>query len=386
MREDRKELELYIHIPFCIRKCRYCDFLSSAADAATRHAYTEALIREIGAFSYPEEMDVKSIFIGGGTPSILDAEETERIMDAVRRRFDPDPSIEITMECNPGTLTAEKLQRYRKSGINRLSMGLQSADNEQLKMLGRIHTWEEFLRNYQDARDAGFTNLNVDLMSSLPGQTVASWEHTLEKVLALAPDHISAYSLIIEEGTPFWDLYHVADERRGDGKQQDLLPAEEQVVEMDAVTVRMLREAGLHRYEISNYARPGRESVHNSGYWTRVPYKAFGLGASSFMDHTRWKNTSDLNAYIHGNVQPEEVQTLSREDEIEETMFLGLRMTEGVDLAAFERTFGERAEKIYEAVIPELVAEKLIRIRDDRLALTARGMELGTPVMAKFLL
>ena len=304
----------YIHVPFCARKCLYCDFLSFRALASVHEAYTEQLIREIevqGACC--REYQVKTVFIGGGTPSVMEPCLIRDIMQALNRNFDIAGDAEITIEVNPGTLLQNKLHIYRAAGINRLSIGLQSADNQELKDLGRIHTFEEFLKSYQCARMAGFTNVNVDLMSSIPGQTLESWKNTLKKVTMLKPEHISAYSLIVEEGTPFWDRYGKREGEetglktddvcflhpRGGGQTEQAplprkraalypaLPDEDTENRIYHFTRTFLAEQGYGRYEISNYAKPGRECLHNTGYWREVPYLGLGLGASSCINGTR---------------------------------------------------------------------------------------------------
>lgn len=378
---------IYIHIPFCVRKCNYCDFLSAPADAAVRHAYVNCLEEEIRQFEDADQYRVVSVFFGGGTPSILEGDEIRKIMELLQEIFDLYiPETEITMECNPGTLTAQKLKRYRECGINRLSLGLQSADNRELKLLGRIHTWEDFLENYELARQLGFDNINVDLMSSLPGQTTVSWETTLRKVLELRPEHISAYSLIIEEGTPFYETYGEAAAARERGGECGLLPEEEEEREMYYATKRILEEAGLYRYEISNYALPGKESVHNSGYWRRREYVGFGLGASSQLKRLRYKNTDNLEEYLQGDFSKKELLVLTKNNEIEETMYLGLRMTEGIDLRKFEDTFGVSAETIYRKELEQLERQELICREAGKLCLTDRGMDLSNRVLAEFLL
>lgn len=385
---EKKPLGIYLHIPFCVRKCNYCDFLSAPADEAVRHNYVRCLEAEIRQFEDADQYHVTSVFWGGGTPSILEGKEIVKIMGLLQEKFDfsVSSSPEITIECNPGTLTAEKLNIYRECGINRLSLGLQSADNGELKLLGRIHTWEEFLDNYEQARKAGFENINVDLMSSLPGQTAVSWESTLKKVLELRPEHISAYSLIIEEGTPFYETYGAAAEAREQGKKCELLPEEEEEREMYYSTRRILEEAGLHRYEISNYALPGRESTHNSGYWKRREYVGFGLGASSQLKCLRYRNTDCLEDYLKGDFSKKELLVLTKNNEIEETMFLGLRMMEGINLQKFEDTFGVSAETIYRKELKQLEQQQLICREKGYLRLTERGIDLSNRVLAEFLL
>lgn len=401
----KKELEVYIHIPFCARKCAYCDFLSAPASSDTMHQYLEALLQEIREFPWEEEYEVSTVFFGGGTPSILPAEWIGRILETLEERqgnggsdyagrvWKPVPAAsesvsarEITIECNPGTADFEKLRTYHEMGINRLSLGLQSADDQELKCLGRIHTWEEFLDTYQAARRAGFENINIDLMSALPGQTVASWESTLKKVLALQPEHISAYSLIVEEGTPFYERYEEDVKRREAGEACIALPSEEEERRMYALTEQYLASAGMYRYEISNYAKPGYECRHNIGYWRRTDYVGFGLGASSLLKNVRYRNPEDLSSYLKRDFSGREKEKLTIPDQMSEFMFLGLRMTEGVSEQKYSETFGVRMEEIYAESLRKLIDENLICRKNGQVYLTDRGRDLANPVMAEFLL
>ena len=393
--DDRQGI--YIHIPFCVRKCRYCDFLSAPSSAEVQAQYVQSLCREIRmsvSAALPGEdsgrAEAASVFVGGGTPSILDAGLLEKVMETLRSVHRISPGAEITVECNPGTLSREKLKRYRAMGVNRLSLGLQSTDNEELKKLGRIHSWEEFLDNYEAARKEGFSNINIDLMSALPGQSADSWEKTLQQVLLLEPEHISAYSLIIEEGTPFYDLYHEEEERRDRGEAVKELPSEEEERAMYVMTGEILEQAGFHRYEISNYAREGFESIHNSGYWLRRPYRGYGLGSASLVREggreIRFHNTTSLPDYLAGDFSRKEEQCLTEEEAMEETMFLGLRRMEGVSREAFRRRFGVSMESVYGAVLRGLEEEELLGIEGDRVFLTPRGIDVSNRVMAEFLL
>ena len=381
-----KELELYLHIPFCVKKCNYCDFLSAPAEEETRAAYVDALLEEIRGFEDPEDYEVVTVFFGGGTPSILPGQEIFRIMEALREKFSFRRGAEITLEANPGTVDKEKLSCYKKAGINRLSFGLQSADAEELKKLGRIHTWEKFLESFQLAREAGFSNINVDLMSALPGQTKESWEKTLRQVLALQPEHISAYSLIIEEGTPFYQLYEKDVERRDAGEEPELLPSEEEERAMYEATGRILKEQGYLHYEISNYAKPGRECRHNLGYWQRRDYIGFGLGASTLLNPVRYKNTEDLEAYLGGDFSKKEFFVLTKDNQIEETMFLGLRVLEGVSKEKFREQFSCELRVVYRKELEKLEQEGLLEEEGDFVRLTSRGIDLSNPVLAEFLL
>ena len=381
-----KELELYLHIPFCVKKCNYCDFLSAPAGEETRAAYVDTLLEEIRGFDEPEDYEVVTVFFGGGTPSILPGQAILRIMEALREKFSFRKGAEITLEANPGTVDKEKLSFYKKAGINRLSFGLQSADAEELKKLGRIHTWEKFLESFQLAREAGFSNINVDLMSALPGQTKESWEKTLRQVLALQPEHISAYSLIIEEGTPFYQLYEKDVERRDAGEEPELIPSEEEERAMYEATGRILKEQGYLHYEISNYAKPGRECCHNLGYWQRRDYLGFGLGASTLLNPVRYKNTEDLEAYLGGDFSKKEFFVLTKDNQIEETMFLGLRVLEGVSKEQFREQFSCELRVVYRKDLEKLEKEGLLEEEGDFVRLTSRGIDLSNPVLAEFLL
>ncbi|MCD7714927.1 MAG: radical SAM family heme chaperone HemW [Lachnospiraceae bacterium] len=423
-RNTLRELEIYIHIPFCVKKCAYCDFLSAPAKEEQRDHYVRMLIEEIrqgrpvsaprGSLLQDEEYSVTSVFIGGGTPSLLSGQQIAAILEALRARFrfaeDVEISsdsrltrTEITMECNPGTLDEQrKMKEYRACGVNRISFGLQSADNAELAELGRIHTWETFLRSYKAAREAGFSNINVDLMSALPGQTVASWEQTLQKILKLAPEHISAYSLIIEEGTPFYDKYHEDDERRADGDIPRFLPSEDDERRMYGLTEQMLHEAGYEHYEISNYARTGYACRHNIGYWRGTEYMGFGLGAASLLRYpfqnqpvsVRCKNPVDHAEYamlVKARSSMEtgrqnEYEILSAEDEMSEFMFLGLHMLSGVSEQEFFDRFRRPIDAVYGEVLKKLISLRLLKRENGRIFLTPRGLDVSNPVMAEFLL
>ena len=379
----KKELELYLHIPFCVSKCRYCDFLSAPSGEEQRQIYVERLCRRIRYWSdviHNYGYVIVSIFVGGGTPSILTEAQITQIFEAVRESFPIREDAEITLEMNPGTDVKDKLPVYRELGINRLSMGLQSADNEELKCLGRIHTYEDFRQVYQWAREAGFTNINVDLMSAIPGQTLESYEDTLRKVADLGPEHISAYSLIIEEGTPFYEQY-------GESRHADELPDEDTERQMYVRTREILEGYGYHRYEISNYAKDGYECRHNLGYWDRKEYLGLGAGASSLMDHIRWKEPDYIGPST-GLVleEREDFTRLRRKDEMEEFMFLGLRKINGVSEQDFYKSFRVTMDEIYQDKIEELIKEGLLVREEDRIRLTDRGIDLSNYAMSQFLL
>lgn len=425
-REGLSCLELYIHIPFCIRKCAYCDFLSFPSGEEERARYVERLTEEIeeaGAVS--GDYVVTAIFLGGGTPSVLAPEQTKRILQAVKESFYVAEDAEITTEVNPGTAGKEKLNSWKQAGINRLSFGLQSAENKELQFLGRIHTMEEFLESYQAAREAGFDNINIDLMSALPGQTVSSWEKTLRTVAALQPEHISAYSLIIEEGTPFYQLFGEDEDKQEEWRRRKELgvpelPDEDAERRMYYDTEQILKEAGYHRYEISNYAKPGYECRHNKGYWTGTEYLGLGLGASSYISirrkdgsdakisasgeedrQERWlerrSNVRDFKTYLSlgredfkAERQIEERETLTEQARMEEFMFLGLRLTEGISEAEFFRRFNCTLEAVYGKVLNELSRQELIERYEREGAafwrLTRRGIDVSNYVLAEFLM
>lgn len=377
---NKKKLELYIHIPFCVRKCNYCDFLSAPSDEQTRKEYTDALVRELeGRRTEGEAYEVVSVFIGGGTPSILETSCMERLMETVRECYSLSSKAEITVEVNPGTVDSEKLVRYRLAGINRLSIGLQSALEEELLRIGRIHNYRQFEETYYSARKAGFSNINVDVMSALPGQKTGDYERTLNAVLGLQPppEHISAYSLIVEEGTVFWELNR-------EGKLD--LPDEDSERKMYDLTREKLAQEGYHRYEISNYAREGFECRHNCGYWTRTDYLGFGIGAASLMENRRFSNGRELSAYLKDPMGVREgLQELTREEQMEEFMFLGLRLTIGVRKSRFYQEFGQTMDEVYGAVLVKNIRDGLLEEENGFVRLTDRGVDVSNYVMAQFL-
>ena len=373
-------MELYLHMPFCVRKCAYCDFLSFPTDQETQNLYTRRLREDIDAMGKKYgDIPVDTIFIGGGTPSVPDSALIVGIMEHVRKAFHVAEGAEISMEANPGTVTREKLTDYRRAGINRLSFGLQSANDRELTLLGRIHTWAEFLESFHLARECGFTNINIDLMSALPGQTRESWKDTLKRVTDLNPEHISAYSLIIEDGTPFGEKY-------GSEEGRKLLPDEDSEREMYHETKRFLRDCGYERYEISNYAKPGRACRHNIGYWTGLPYLGLGLGASSYMDGCRFAVNSDMKQYLEEKPGMfTDVEKLTKKDMEEEFFYVGLRMTAGVSLPEFERRFGVSAKDVYPGLMEMFVEEKAAVFQGDRFVLTDYGLDVSNYIMAQFL-
>lgn len=381
--DNKRELELYIHIPFCVHKCNYCDFLSAPADKKTQNAYMEALCKELRKRSEESRSyGVSTVFIGGGTPTAVDAQWIRQVMDIVKAEYRLMADAEITMEMNPGTVTAETLKVYKESGINRISIGMQSTVDKELIELGRIHTYEQFLECFKLAREIGFENINVDIMSALPKQSFESYCDTLRSVVELGPEHISAYSLIIEEGTPFYQVYE-------EGMLD--LPDEDTERRMYEFTGEYLKQHGYERYEISNYAKPGKECQHNVGYWERKNYLGFGIGAASMVENVRFRNGTDLNAYMEKPCSVREnIQTLTKTEQMEETMFLGLRMTKGVSWRAFERSFGLTLEQVYGSVLQkhlnnELLTKDVSEEGDYSICLTKKGMDVSNYVMSDFL-
>ncbi len=376
-RKENSPMEIYIHIPFCIRKCDYCDFLSGPSGPKEQADYVQALLREIQAVEEGEGRSVSSIFIGGGTPSVLDERLLGDILREIRNRFKMKEGAEITIEVNPGTANIGKLQAYREMGINRLSIGLQSPEDRELKILGRIHNYGQFLETYQEARTVGFDNINIDLMSAIPDQTYEGWVKNLRTVAELEPEHISAYSLIVEEGTPF-------------AARKLNLPDEDTEYNMYEATAQILKEYGFEQYEISNYARKGRECRHNVGYWTRQDYLGFGLGASSLYGKERFANTADMKKYLENSRNPEKIRekepSLTREDEMAEFMFLGLRMTKGISKADFQRCFGCTIESVYGEVLEKYESMELLLEKDGRIFLSREGIHVSNSIMAEFLL
>lgn len=374
-----QKTSLYIHIPFCVKKCLYCDFLSAPATKNAREQYLLALNYEIEARAEEyKDREIISVFLGGGTPSILSIDELSKIFDKIKTGYNLSRDCEITIEVNPGTVSdVATFESYRKLGINRLSVGLQSTIDTELKLLGRIHTYNDFLTTFNCAREAGFDNINIDIMSALPNQSEENYELTLKRVLELNPEHISAYSLIIEPGTAF---YHDYNYLLTDEKHEEL---DRKLYEM---TERMLLSGGYRRYEISNYAKEGYECRHNKVYWQRGEYLGIGLGAASLINHSRFKNTSQFEYYIEcgGMCEYEEYEKLSREDEMQEFIFLGMRLTKGICFEAFKECFGKEIRDIYGKTIDKNIADGLIELTDEGMRLTAKGLDVSNYVFAQF--
>ena len=373
-----KEISLYIHIPFCKQKCFYCDFPSYSGKDRFKEDYVDALVKEIE--NRANGYIIKTIFIGGGTPSYLDVNQIEKLLTSINK-LNLSKDIEFSMECNPGVLFKEKLVAMKKGGINRISFGLQSTKDSLLKEVGRIHSYNEFLENFNLAREVGFENINVDIMYGLPNQTVEDWKDTLETICKIKPDHISAYSLIIEEGTVFYKLY-----------EKDLLklPTEEMEREMDGLTKTILKKYGYHQYEISNYSLEGKECKHNKVYWQLKDYLGLGSSASSYVSGVRIKNIDDIEEYINNiNLNTEvydDKYINSEQDEIEEFIFMGLRMNEGISLNEFKGRFNKSIESIYKDVLEKNIKNGLLEKNNCRIYLTPRGMDFSNNVMAEFIL
>lgn len=380
----KQPISLYIHIPFCMRKCSYCDFLSfSGCSEQLQKDYIHQLFREMDYYKeIAKDYRVQTIFIGGGTPSLLQEGLMEQLFQQIYSIWRIEEGAEITIESNPGTINAKKLIEYRTCGINRLSIGLQSADNEELKRLGRIHNYEQFVANYKLAREAGFQNINVDIMAALPGQSQSSFGKTLAKVVELKPEHISVYSLIVEEGTPLAENHELLS----------ALPTEVTERRMYKYTKSILNSMGYERYEISNYAKPGCACRHNQVYWKGGEYLGFGLGASSYWNGMRFENTKDMQEYMADwtlddiSMLRKNVVLDSRKSQMEEFMFLGLRLMQGVSKEEFQRRFDVPMEEVYGKVIQTYVEQGLLTWNQEYLRLTDAGIDVSNVVMADFLL
>ena len=374
-------LGLYIHVPFCVQKCNYCDFNSFKIKGNDKKEYLNAIEKEMKL--YCDEFKNKqfdSVFFGGGTPSILNIEELKRLVGSVFKNFNIKETAEVSMECNPGTINKEKLIHMKELGINRLSIGLQAIQNHHLKYIGRIHSYEEFEKNYLEAKEVGFDNINIDLMYALPNHKKEEWKESLDKIISLNPSHISAYSLILEEGTKLHEMY--------DNEEFSLLD-EDTDIEMYNYTINKLKENGYNQYEISNYSKEYKECKHNIIYWKCDNYLGLGPGASGYIGDIRYNNISDLNEYNHKisqNIKPIEEETiLSEKDKIEEFIFMGLRMNEGISLKVFKERFNISIEDIYKEPIEKLIASKLLELDKDNLKLTQKGREISNTVFIEFI-
>ena len=380
-----KELGLYIHIPFCKQKCYYCDFVSYAKNEKFFERYIEALLEEMNNFFDNNDIEIKTIYIGGGTPSIIDAKYIEKIMNFFKEKDLLKKTKEITIEVNPGTVDEEKIKCYKKAGINRLSIGLQSTDDNMLKKIGRIHCYKDFLNTYKFAKEAGFDNINVDIMIGLPKQKISDVKNTLEKIINLEPEppkHISVYSLIVEENTPIEKMIN-------EGTLE--LPNEENERNMYWYVKNFLELNGYNHYEISNFAKDGYESIHNSDCWKQKEYIGFGVAAHSFIDDVRFGNTSNLDEYLR-NCENKDFENNRIIDEVEKDLFskeqefmlVGLRMIDGVSIQEFKNKFGENPIFVFKSELSKLVEDGLLIVDFDRIKLTNRGLDLANLVWEEF--
>lgn len=378
-------LGLYVHIPFCISKCKYCDFNSYKIDKISKETYLQDLKMEMSMYKNELEKnnikdEISSIFLGGGTPSILSPLELKNIFKSINENFNIKKDAEITVECNPGTLTKEKLIMMKEIGVNRLSIGLQAVQNHHLKNIGRIHTYEEFEKNYKEAIEVGFENINIDLMYCLPNQSLDDWKETLEKITELNPSHISAYSLILEEGTELYDMYK--------NKEFDLID-EDTDINLYNYTIEYLKSNGYNQYEISNYSKSNKECKHNILYWKCESYIGVGPGASGYINGRRYNNVEGLNEYhekIIDNKKPiNHEEILSIEDKIQEKIFMGLRMNEGIKYDDFKKNFNIDFRNKYKSQIETLLARKLLKESEEGIMLTQKGREISNSVFVEFI-
>lgn len=373
-----EEMSLYIHIPFCKQKCLYCDFPSYSGKEKFMDEYIDALNKEI--LEKAQKYSISSVFIGGGTPSYLKDLNLERLFMTLNK-LNLKENIEFTMECNPGTLNRKKLELMKKYNVNRISMGLQSTKNSILKEIGRIHNYEDFKNNYFLAREIGFDNINVDLMFGLPNQKLEEWQESLVEIAKLQPEHISVYSLIIEEGTHFYDLYE---------KNKLDLPEEDDERLMYLVAKEILDKYGYHQYEISNFAKAQKECFHNKVYWKCNEYLGLGVSSSSFVDKKRIKNLDEIQEYIekinnHESII-EEIYVNDLNDDMEEFMFMGLRMIEGININEFKKRFNKNINEVYGDIIEKNIKKELLICKSERLFLSRKGIEISNYVMSDFII
>lgn len=371
---------IYIHIPFCKQKCYYCDFVSFANRECMIEKYINALRKEI-KYILKDDDKIDTIYIGGGTPSVIDSSYIKEILEEIYKKVGQDEKREVTIEINPGTLTKEKLIDYKESGINRISIGVQTTNNKLLKSIGRIHNFEQFIDAYEMIKQADFTNTNIDLMLGLPNQTMKDLEESLNIITNLEPKHISVYSLILEDGTKLKELVE---------QNPEILPKEELERKMYWKTKEILENKGYIHYEISNFAKSGFESKHNSNCWKQQEYYGFGTAAHSYINNMRYSNTQDLEAYIKNiendeynkNKEINEIQT--RESKMEEYMMLKLRMLDGVEIKAFKNKFQENPLYVYRERIEKLVKEDLLEVDGDNIKLTKKGLDFANEVWEEF--
>ena len=365
---------IYVHIPFCVRKCNYCDFCSfSGLESSLRDRYVDRLCLEISSYA-GRGISVDSIFFGGGTPSLLTPDQFRKICDVIGKSFEIIPGCEFTVEANPKTLDREKLEAFCSCGVNRLSIGLQSIHENELKKLGRIHNFEDFLDSYELARECGIDNINIDLMYGIPEQTVESFAKTLDTVTALSPEHLSVYGLILEEGTPFFEM-----------KDSLPIPREDEECDMYYLAAHRLSALGYSHYEISNYASPGHECRNNLKYWRSQEYLGFGLAAYSYFDGHRFGNTEDMSLYMSEGDSRSYDEALDSEGEAYEYVMLRLRLREGFSLSDYKKRFGKDFLLGREELIKKLSAAGYLSISEDRLALTERGFYISNALLTELI-
>ena len=373
-----KNLGIYVHIPFCVKKCNYCDFNSSSASDEVQNIYTDSLVNEIKEFGKLKKVTADTVFLGGGTPTLLGEKNLEKIITAIKENIIIAPDNEFTIECNPKTANLGKFRVLRDLGVNRVSLGVQSMDDEILKILGRVHNLKDFIECFASARIAGIENINFDLMFAVPNQTEKIWQTTLETAVKLEPKHISAYGLQLEEGTYFYE-----------NQENYKFPDDEENRRMYELLVEFLGSKGYNRYEISNFAIPGFESRHNLKYWDLTEYVGFGLGSSSFFEGVRYQNPEVMADYLDfaDNFTPFwNGEKQSENDLISEFMFLGLRLDKGVSDVDFKQKFGKSFFEIFKKEIAENVEKGLLIKENDRIYLSSKGFDLANSVMSDFLL
>lgn len=382
-------LELYIHIPFCEKKCNYCDFVSFHANYDVVNKYINKLLSEIELKKYlANDYQICSIYIGGGTPSFIDSKYINFIMESIQNNYNVANNAEISIEVNPNSVTEEKIKSYFNSGINRLSIGLQSTIEDELRTLGRVHTYNDFLNAYNLAVHSGFKNINVDLINGIPGQTPESYKKTLKLVLMLNIKHISIYNLIIEDGTPFKTML---------ANNEIQLPLESDILLMDKITKELTEYYRLNRYEISNYAKSGFECRHNLGYWSDVPYIGFGLNSSSYIYNTRFKNKTNFNDYMsldytgymistNQNSYYDDVKIIDTKDHINEYVMLGFRKTSGINVNDFYKTFNKKFEDLFGTALKIYQGMGMINKKADNYFMTDEGLNVSNSILSDLLL
>jgi len=374
-----KSLGIYIHIPFCEHKCPYCDFVSYDGKSALMASYTECLVRQIMEYApFTRGYSVNTVYIGGGTPTCLDGRLLSKLLTAIKKGFTLADGVEFTCEANPHSALADKLKILRRGGVNRLSLGLQSAQSEELKVLGRIHTYEDFVSSFKAARQEGFDNINVDLMFAVPGQTMASMEDTLSKVISLSPEHVSAYSLTINENTPYYAM-------------RDTLPLSDEELDRDLykLTIDTLEAHGYEQYEISNFAKPGRRSRHNLRYWNCEEYIGLGCSAHSYFSGKRFAFLPDIDKYIdavkNGRAIVSEVMDIAPNEMVGEYIMLRFRLRDGIDVADFDRLFGFSFETAFAPQIEKYMKSGHLKKSCGRYSLTLEGMNISNYIISDFL-